>query len=56
MLRRTNFQHTMAACYLGYITQAIANNFAPLLFLTFQSEFGIPLSQIAALSSINFGI
>ena len=56
MLRRTNFQHTMAACYLGYNTQAIANNFAPLLFLTFQSEFGIPLSQIAALSSINFGI
>ncbi len=56
MLRRTNFRHTLLACYLGYVTQAIANNFAPLLFLTFQSEFSIPLSQIAALSSVNFGI
>ena len=56
MKRSTNFQHTMIACYMGYITQAIANNFAPLLFLTFQRQYGIPLSQIATLASINFGI
>lgn len=56
MKRSTNFQHTMTACYMGYITQAIANNFAPLLFLTFQRQYGIPLSQIATLASINFGI
>ena len=56
MPRQTDFRRTMTACYLGYVTQAIANNFAPLLFLTFQSEYGVPLSQIAALSSINFGI
>ena len=46
----------MIACYMGYITQAIANNFAPLLFLTFQRQYVIPLSQIATLASINFGI
>lgn len=46
----------MIACYMGYITQAIANNFAPLLFLTFQRQYSIPLSQIATLASINFGI
>lgn len=56
MKRSTNFQRTMIACYMGYITQAIANNFAPLLFLTFQRQYGIPLSQIATLASINFGI
>ncbi len=56
MKKSNNFQHTMYACYLGYITQAIANNFAPLLFLTFQRQYGIPLSQIALLASINFGI
>ncbi|MBQ9950977.1 MAG: MFS transporter [Clostridia bacterium] len=56
MPRSRNFQHTMMACYMGYITQAIANNLAPLLFLTFQRQYGIPLSQIAMLASINFGI
>ena len=56
MKRSTNLQHTMIACYMGYITQAIANNFAPLLFLTFQRQYSIPLSQIATLASINFGI
>ena len=56
MKKSSNFQHTMIACYMGYITQAIANNLAPLLFLTFERQYGIPLSQIAMLASINFGI
>jgi len=54
MNRRIGFGYTRIACYLGFIGQAIANNFAPLLFLTFQKEFDIPLSQIALLASINF--
>ena len=44
---RSSHKHTLAACYLGYITQAIVNNFAPLLFITFSSDYGIPLSQMA---------
>ena len=40
---RKNYNHTLNACYLGYITQAIVNNFAPLLFLTFQSTYEISL-------------
>ena len=35
------------ACYLGFVTQSIAANFAPLLFLTFQSSYGISLDKIA---------
>ncbi len=53
---RTSYKHTLAAAYLGYITQAIVNNFAPLLFLTFSTAFGVPLSRMALLVSINFGI
>ena len=42
-----NYRKTLIACYLGFITQAISANFAPLLFLTFKSAYGIPLEKIA---------
>ena len=47
MTENRKYQKTLAACYLGYITQSIAANFAPLLFLTFQTAYGIPLDNIA---------
>lgn len=53
---RTEYGHTIYASYLGYITQAIVNNFVPLLFLTFQSEYGISLDKIGFLVTINFGV
>ena len=43
MTERKNYKKTLAACYLGFITQAIAANFAPLLFLTFKDAYGIGL-------------
>lgn len=51
-----SYKATLAACFTGYICQAIVNNFAPLLFLTFQSGFGIPLTQITLLVTVNFGV
>ncbi len=51
---KNNYNHTVFACYFGYVVQAIVNNFAPLLFLTFRSEFGIPLEKITSLITINF--
>lgn len=51
---RKNYQHTIYACYIAYITQAIVNNFIPLLFLTFRSTYGIPLKQIGLLVTVNF--
>ena len=48
------YKHTITACFAGYIVQAIVNNFAPLLFLTFQESYGIPLSQITLLITVNF--
>lgn len=47
---------TMTACFIGYIVQAIVNNFVPLLFVTFQSTYNIPLSSITLLITINFVI
>ncbi len=53
---RNNYKHTLIASYIGYITQAIINNFAPLLFLTFQNTYNIPLGKITLLVTINFGM
>jgi len=49
-----NYKRTLTACYLGLITQAIAANFAPLLFLTFHTSYNIPLGQIALISTVFF--
>ena len=46
----------MYACFIGYIVQAIVNNFLPLLFVTFQKTYSIPLTQITLLITLNFGV
>ncbi|MBR6513377.1 MAG: MFS transporter [Clostridia bacterium] len=53
---KLTYKHTVTACFIGYIVQAIINNFAPLLFLTFERDYGIPLGQIGILIGINFGV
>lgn len=54
MSQSKNYQKTMYACFIGYIVQAVVNNFVPLLFVVFQDSYHIPLSQITALITINF--
>ena len=51
-----NYKYTIYASYVGYITQAIVNNLAPLLFLIFQAQFHFSLGQITTLITLNFGI
>ena len=53
---KTDYGHTIYASYIGYITQAIVNNFVPLLFLTFQSQYDISLEMLGLLVTINFGV
>ncbi len=53
---KNQYNKTVTACFVGYIVQAVVNNFAPLLFLTFQRTYGIPLSLITMLVTINFGV
>ena len=49
-----NYRRTLIACYMGFITQAISANFAPLLFLTFHKNYNIPLGKIALISTVFF--
>ena len=49
-----NYRKTLTACYLGFITQAICANFAPLLFLRFHTDYNISLGQIALIPTAFF--
>ena len=51
---KKNYMKTLTACYLGFITQAISANFAPLLFLMFHKVYSIPLGKIALISTTFF--
>ena len=51
---KQNYKRTIYACFIGYIVQAIVNNFVPLLFVTFQKSYNIPLSKITMLITLNF--
>lgn len=52
MKKSNNYKRTLVTCYIGFITQAIVANFTSLLFLRFHSEFGIPLGQVALISTV----
>ena len=53
-MKKWNYNHTIYACFLGYIIQAINNNFAPLLFLRFQTTFELSIQHIALITTLNF--
>lgn len=46
------YNKTKLACYLGFVTQAIVANFAPLLFLTFRKSYGISFLKLALISVV----
>jgi fucose permease len=53
---KLGYGHTRAACYLGYVSQAIVNNLGPLLFLTFNRQFNVSLQNLAFLVILNFTV
>ena len=53
---KLTYKNTIISCFVGYVVQAIVNNFVPLLFLTFQNIYNIPLDKITLLVTFNFGI
>lgn len=55
-MQLTHYKHTLRASCLAYMSHAIVNNFAPLLFITFQDTYGISLQQLGLLVSFNFAI
>lgn len=50
------YKNTIISCFVGYVVQAIVNNFVPLLFVMFQNTYGIPLSRITLLVTFNFAV
>ena len=53
---KLTYKNTIISCFVGFIVQAIVNNFIPLLFLTFQNTYNIPLDKITLLVTFNFGV
>ncbi len=51
---KNDYRHTRAACYVGYVCQAAVCVFLPLLFTTFEKDYGISLDKITLLITINF--
>lgn len=55
-MRKLGYNHTIAACMLAAITQALIVNFAPLLFVTFRKSFGLSAYEVTALIGVNFAV
>ena len=51
-----NTKKVIAASYIGYITQAIVNNFTPLLFVFLAEDFGVSLEQVTLIITLNFSV
>lgn len=54
MKTKSKYTSTLFACYLGYITQAIVVNLAPLFFVIFQNRFGVSYVDLANLVLLTF--
>ena len=55
-MKHSQYRFTIFSCFLGYITQAIAVNFPPLLFVAFMKDFNLSFSQLTSLITITFVI
>lgn len=53
---KSSYEHTIYASYIGYITQAIVNNFVPLLFLTLAADYDLTLDKITLITTVNFAV
>ena len=51
---KNQYNKTITACFVGYIVQAVVNNFTPLLFLFFQKSYHVPISQITLLLILEY--
>ena len=55
-MKKLGVKHTICACYTGSVSQAIINNFAPLLFVMFHSDYGVSLTLVGLMITVNFGV
>ena len=55
-MKKLTYRSTLRACFAGYVVQAAVNNFLPLLFVMIHDVYGITLTKIAALVTVNFAV
>ena len=53
-MKKGNYNHTLAACCLAYLSQSVASTFLPLLFVRFGSEFGLSIESLTVLITVTF--
>ena len=51
-----NYNKTKVACYIGYVVQAIINNYLPILFIIFESRYSLSYEKLGRIIFINFFI
>lgn len=51
---KSKYTATKLACYIGYIVQAVVNNFLPILFIALQDVYGLGYEKLARLVVVNF--
>lgn len=49
-----SYKSTKIACFIGFVVQAIINNFLPLLFIIFNTQYSLNYEQLGRLLFINF--
>lgn len=49
-----SYTKTKLTCYSSFVVQAIVNNFLPILFIIFKSEYGLSYEELGRLIFINF--
>ena len=53
---KLSFKQTKYSCYLAYVTSAVINNLAALLFVQFSKQYGLALSELSFIITMNFGV
>lgn len=53
-MKKLNYKHTIVACFTAYMVQAIVCNFAPLLFVGWENEFNISITQLTFIVTLTF--
>ena len=51
---KSKYIFTKLACYVGYVVQAIVNNFLPILFIILQDIYDLTYEQLARIILVNF--
>ena len=49
-----SYKTTKIACFIGFVVQAIINNFLPLLFIIFNTRYNLNYEQLGRLLFVNF--